>query len=302
MLNWDDMRVFIAVAQSGSFSAAGRRIGMDATTVARRIERLEASLKATLIVRHRQGLQLTAAGANLAGAGASVEAAVDNARAQGAHDPLAGTIRISVAEGFGVQLFAPALPNFMDKHPGILVEVDASPGYLSPATRKVDLSITSSPPTSSRLIIERLTDYELGLYASPKYLKKRRVPQVVEDLREHNFVGWVDDLIYSDQLQFLDAFKPNLARRLKCSSIKVQIVLAEGGGGIGAFPHFLVADNPNLVPILPNLIALRTYWMATHSELYEIARVRAVRSWLFALAKENRELLTPHGARSGVAA
>jgi DNA-binding transcriptional LysR family regulator len=164
---------------------------------------------------------------------------------------------------------------------------------LSPTTRKVDIAVTSSPPESSRLVIERLTDYELGLYASREYLEKRGAPQTREDLKRHDFVACVDDLIYSEQLRFLDAFEPDLPRRLKCSSMKVQITLAVSGGGIGAFPHYLVESRTDLKPVLPELVVTRTYWMATHIELHEIARVRVVHDWIYALAAEHRLQLTP---------
>lgn len=297
MLNWDDMRVFIAVVQAGSFVGAGRRIGMDPTTVARRIQRLEASLKATLVVRRPQGLQLTAAGARLAEAGASVEAAIEAAGGESKADPLAGTVRISAAEGFASEILAPALPEFLRRRPGLRIEIDASPGYLSAATRKVDIAITSSRLDGARLTVEPLTDYELGLYASRDYLASRAAPETRADLAGHEFVGCVDDLIYTEQLRFLDAFEPDLPRRLQCSSMKVQILLAMYGGGIAAFPHFLVENNAKLVRILPEMSAVRSYWMATHHEFCDIARVRLVRTWLQALARENAMRLTPEKLR-----
>ena len=293
MLNWDDMRVFIAVAQCGSFSAAARRIGLDPTTVARRIERLEASLKSTLVARRPNGLELTAAGVALAEAGAHVEAAVEHAQGNDQQTAITGTVRISVAEGFCSALLAPALPEFLDRHPGLRIEIDASPGYLSPTTRKVDLAITSSPPTGTRLVVERLADYELGLYASSDYLAKYGVPQSREELACQHFVGWVDDLIYSDQLRFLDSFNTNLPRRIKCSSMKVQINLAEAGAGIGAFPHFLVKALPQMTRILPDLVAVRTYWMASHAELHDLARLRLLRRWIEALVRSKADIMMP---------
>jgi DNA-binding transcriptional LysR family regulator len=293
MLNWDDIRVFIAIAQSRSFSGAGRRIGMDASTVGRRIQRLESSLKATLVVRHPHGLQLTAAGLRLSEAAATIEAAVSTANEEGAATSLGGTVRLSVAEGFGSEILAPMLPGFVDSRPGLRIEIDASPGFLSPTTRKVDIAITSSPPSGSRLVVEKLTDYDLGLFASRDYLTRHGTPQSPSELAGHHFIGSVDDLIYSEQLRFLDAFFPGLPRRLQCSSMKVQILLAANGGGIGAFPHFLVASYPMLTPILTDLQATRTYWIATHQEMYDIARVRAVRNWIFSLVKDNCERLNP---------
>jgi DNA-binding transcriptional LysR family regulator len=293
MINWDDMRVFIAVARSGSFLNAARRIGLDPTTVARRTRRLETKLKATLFVRSRKGLQLTAAGALLSEAGAGVEAAMDTASEIGALDPLAGTVRVSVAEGFGGHILAPALPAFAASRSGMRVELVASPGYLSPTTREVDIAITSSPPESSRLVVEKLSDYEIGLYASVEYLAAHGTPVKREELKKHQFIGYVDDLLYTQELRFLDSFEPNLKRPLTCSSLRVQVVLAEAGGGICALPHFLAADGRRLVRVLPNIMVRRTYWMAIHGDLYETARMRAVRRWLINLVDENRALLTP---------
>ena len=293
MINWDDMRIFIAVAQSGSFSNAGRRIGMDASTVARRIDRLESALNATLFVRHNRGLVLTAAGVRLAQAGAGVEAAMEMAREEAGTNAMAGTVRLSVGEGFGGCILAGALPAFLKRRPGMRIELVATAGYLSSKSRQVDLAITSSPPSASRLIVEKLSDYELGLYASPEYLEKHGTPRNGVDLHRHCFVGYMDDMIYSDQLRFLDAFEPKLPRRLSSTSVRLQMNLVEAGGGVGAFPHFIVPPDSNLVRILPELQVVRSFWMAIHAELYNTARIRAVRFWLAELVAENQHRLTP---------
>ena len=176
MINWDDMRVFIAVARSGSFSSAGRRVGMDATTVARRTQRLEASLNATLFIRSREGLQLTSAGMRLAEAGAGIEAAISTAGHEGTVKSATGTVRISVPEGFGTCILAPAVTAFAKERPGLQLEIVTNAGYLSPSTREVDIAITSQPPTSSRLVVERLADYEIGLFGSRDYLAGKGMP------------------------------------------------------------------------------------------------------------------------------
>lgn len=122
------------------------------------------------------------------------------------------------------------------------------------------------------------------------------MPRTLDDLQRHDFIACVDDLVYSEQLKFLDAFASNLPRHVKCSSMKVQITLAASGGGIGAFPHYLVEDIEELTPLLPELTVTRTYWMSTHSELYEISRVRVVHDWICRLATEHRQHLTPRQA------
>ena len=217
---------------------------------------------------------------------------MDVAGEESAVSPVVGTVRLSVAEGFGANILAPAFPAFVDRRPGMKVELVASPGYLSPTTREVDIAITSNPPSSTRLVVEALTDYEIGLYASQQYLNDHGEPQDRDDLKNFDFIGYIDDLIYTSELRFLDSFNPDLRRRLACSSLKAQTVLAAANGGIGAFPHFLVEGIP-LVRVLPKESTVRTYWIATHVDLYETARMRAVRSWMFDVVKQNRHRLTP---------
>lgn len=291
MLQWDDLRVFIAACQTGSFSGAAAKLGMDASTVGRRIRRLETSLRATLVARHRGGLQLTAAGQRLSDAGAGVEAAISIAAQEGAKSALSGTVRLSVAEGFALQILTPELPGFLERYPDLKVEIDASPSYLSPSTRKVDISITSNPPESERLTVEKLASYEIGLYASEEYLQKNGMPQDLEDLRNHALIGYVDDLIYTDKLRFIDNFVAHVSRRVSCSSIRMQVELSRMGMAIGAFPHFMVHDLPYMRRLLPEHVTVRQYWIATHRELYGTFRIRIVRQWLHALVDARRDIL-----------
>ena len=298
MINWDDMRVFIAVARSGSFSGAGRRLGMNATTVARRTQRLEANLKATLFTRSRQGLQLTGAGMRFAEAGAGLEAAIDFAGTESTLHPAAGTVRISAPEGFAMVILAPAVVEFVEEHPGLQFELVPNASYLSPSTREVDIAISSQPPVSARLVVERLSDYELGLYGARDYLTRKGVPQQREALRNFEFVSFVDDLLYSDSIRFLDRFVPKAVCLMTSSSIRTQATMVARGGGLGAFPHFLAKEFPNLVPVLPDMKLERTLWVATHHELYETLRIKLVRQWLLDLVAKSAEKLTPSRSKT----
>ena len=132
MQNWDDLRVFLAAAKTGSFSHAAAQLHMDATTIGRRITRLEDSLKSTLLTRSPKGLTLTAAGAQLFEASARVEEAIELADAANRISGLGGVVRISVAEGFGTTIIAPRLAPFLADHPGLKIELAANAGFLSP--------------------------------------------------------------------------------------------------------------------------------------------------------------------------
>lgn len=291
MFDWDDVRVFIAAARAGSLGAAAGRLGIDAATVGRRVARLETGLKSTLVIRSPSGLQLTAAGAQLLQAGLQAESAMEAAARAAQPDAIAGTVRISASEGFGGAVLAPALSKLHSARPGLRIELAASSGFLSPSRREVDMAITLSAPDSARLIVETLTPYQLALYAAPSYLKTRPAPETVEALGSHAVVGYVDDLIYAPELRYLDEIKPGLTPHLASSSIRAQRDIIAGGGGIGVLPCFL-ADG--LERVLPEVLLERRFWLSTHRELHDTARLRAVRAWVKTLSERNTARLSPY--------
>ena len=291
MFDWDDLRVFIAAARAGAAATAAKRLNLDATTVGRRIAALESALKATLFVRGRSGLQLTATGARLLETAAAVETAMNAVAEAGRSDLVAGTVRISASEGFGGAILAPALPALRDRHPELSIELIANAGFMSPLKREVDMAVTLSASQSARLLVEPLTDYELGLFASPNYLSRRTAPGSAEDLLDHDLVGYVEDQIYAPELRYLEEINPGLRTRLASSSLRAQREIIIAGGGIGVLPCFL---GEGLVRVLPRAVRLRRrFWLSTHREVATTARVRAVRNWMKRLAQSHRAVLTP---------
>ena len=291
MFDWDDLRVFIAAARAGTAAAAARRLNLDATTVGRRIAALESALKATLFVRGRSGLQLTASGARLLETAAAVETAMNAAAETGRADLVAGTVRISASEGFGGRILAPALPELRARHPDLSIELIANPGFMSPLKREVDIAVTLSAAQSSRLLAEPLTDYELGLFASPQYLSRHPAPRSTDELLGHDLVGYVEDQIYAPELRYLEEINPGLRTRLASSSLRAQLEIIAAGGGIGVLPCFL---GEGLVRVLREAVRLRRrFWLSTHKEVATTARIRAVRNWMKRLAERRRGLLAP---------
>lgn len=291
MFDWDDVRIFIAAARAGSLGGAATRLGIDAATVGRRVARLETGLKSTLVIRSPSGLQLTAAGAQLLQVGLQAETAMDAAARVAQPDAIAGTVRISASEGFGGAVLAPALSELHAVRPGLRIELAASSGFLSPSRREVDMAITLSAPDSARLIVEPLTPYQLALYAAPSYLATRARPERVEDLTAHSIVGYVDDLIYAPELRYLDEVRPGLIPHLASSSIRAQRDIIAGGGGVGVLPCFLAEG---LERVLPEVLLERRFWLSTHRELHDTARLRAVRVWVKSLSARNGQRLSPY--------
>lgn len=290
MFDWDDLRIFMAAARSGSLAAAGEKLGVNTATVGRRVARLETALKSTLLIRSRSGLQLTAAGAQLLATGAEAESAMERAARVAHPDVVAGTVRISAAEGFGTAVLAPALPALAAQRPGLRVELAATAGFLSPSRREVDMAITLSAPEAHRLVVEPFTTYQLALYASEAYLARRGRPSQAEELAGHQIVGYVSDLIFAAELSYMDEVLPGLAPTLASSSIRAQREMIAAGGGIGVLPCFMAEG---LVRVLPDLLLERRLWLSTHAEVHETARMRVVRNWLRELARASAASLTP---------
>jgi DNA-binding transcriptional LysR family regulator len=292
MFDWDDLRIFLAAARAGSLAAAGQRLGIDTATVGRRVARLETALKSTLLVRSRTGLQLTAAGAQLLAAGVEAETVMERAARVAHPDVVAGTVRISAAEGFGTAVIAPALPQLAAQRPGLRVELAAASGFLSPSRREVDMAITLSAPQAHRLVVEPLTKYQLALYAAPAYLERHGAPERLTDLRERQIVGYVADLIYASELRYLDEILPGLAPTLASSSIRAQREMIAAGGGVGVLPCFMAEG---LTRVLADEVLLeRRFWLSTHGEALDTARLRVVRNWLMSLVQEKRQALVPY--------
>ena len=293
MLDWDDLRIFLACARTGSFKDGAARLRIDPTTVARRVQRLEDSLKATLFVRSPRGLQLTAAGADLVETSQGVETAVETIERQEAFAPV-GTVRLSASEGFGAHVLAPALPHLLDANPGLHVELVANAGFLSASSREVDIAVTLAPPASSRLVVERLTEYDLGLYAAPAYLARAGRPSRLADLPPHHFIGYIDDLLYAPELKYLNEIHPDLLLRSASSSIRAQLELTRACACICVLPHFIVRNSDKLERVLPDSVQLtRTFWISVHRDVLDTRRIRLVRTWLADVVRSSVGALRP---------
>lgn len=278
MYDWDDLRLFLAATRAGTLAGAAQRLGVDAATVGRRLARLETALRSTLLIRSPSGIQLTAAGARLLAAATEAEAAMERVAHAAEPSIVGGTVRISASEGFGAAVLAPALPALRAAHPGLRIELAAQPSFLSPTKREVDVVVALAAPKSARVVVEPLSDYHLGLYASAAYLKRRGAPQRVEDLTAHDIVGYVDDLLYAEELRYLEELTPNLRPALSSSSIRAQYEIVANGGGIGVLPCFLVGST--LRRVLPQIQLTRRLWLGAHRDVAENARTRAVLRWI----------------------
>lgn len=276
-MNWDDLRFFLDLARLKRLNQAGRKLGVDHTTVARRIEQLEAALRCRLFEPTAEGYLLTEAGQQLLVHAENIENSIGLARDEsfGQEARVSGTVRVGTPEGFGTMFITPRLGRLMDDHPELTVEILTLPRFASLATREADIIVTLDPPQHGRYIASRLTDFTYGLFASNEYLKRAGTIRHVGQLANHAFIGYLDDFLPSPQLHYLDELGPHRLR-FASSGMLAQLTAVRAGLGVGVLAHFM-ASGARLVSLLPKeAIWKRTFWLATHADWYKLRRVRTV--------------------------
>ncbi|HIT77154.1 MAG TPA: LysR family transcriptional regulator [Candidatus Avipropionibacterium avicola] len=296
MMSADDLRYFLAVAQRGRLVRAAAQLGVDHTTVSRRISALEKGVGQRLFDRTEKGWLLTDAGHMLLSPAETVDSAVALAEERMGIDDgeLTGTVRITCPDGFGSFLLAPALQLLNTEHPKLVVEMVTATQHLDEAVRGFDVAVTLEEPTSSRLTHRPLTDYVLRMYATREYLAARPQIETIEDLAAHVVVFYVDHLLNLPSLRLLQRLPVNPV--LRSTNVVAQWQACAAGAGIAPLPQYIAAGDPRLVPVLPELVFRRRYWITLSSEHARLARVRAVVDLLNQLVVTRRDDLVgrPH--------
>ena len=291
--DWNDYQAFLAIARSGQLARAAAAMRVDATTMGRRLRRLEARVGTTLFEQTREGQILTEAGEMMLAEVEAMELAASRIAEHGGDGP-AGLLRVSLSEGFASWIVAPALRSFTAAHPRLVIDLVASSGFLSPSKREADLAVTLSRPRAGPVIAGKLADYALRLYASNGFLAENGAVRRPSELAQgHPLVGYVPDLLYAPELRYLAEIEPGLAATVRSSSINAQHRLITAGTGIGVLPCFIGDADPSLVPVLPERRIMRSFWLVTHKDTHALGRVRAFKDWLTELAARNRAKLLP---------
>ncbi len=263
-MDWDDLRIFLAVARSESLSAAGKRLKIDPATVGRRIARLESTISARLFAKSPQGYALTEEGTRLLPHAEQAEAAFDRAgEALSGPEGLTGQIRIGAPDGCANYLLPQVLARICDANPGLDLQIVALPRVFNLSKREADMAIAVSRPEAGRLTVQKLTDYRLHLAASRDYLTNTPIHRP-EDLQAHRFVGYIPDMIFDKELDYLTEIGAGPAT-LTSNSVSVQLNWLRHGAGVGIVHDFALPAAPELVRVIPEQISLtRAFWLIRH--------------------------------------
>lgn len=281
-MNWDDVRMFLAVARTGQILAASKRLGVNHATLSRRVTALEESLKTRLLIRRTNGCELTAEGEIFVHAAERMETEMLAAQAQiGRIDTaIAGTVRVGAPDGFGVSFLAPRLGRLTARFPELRIQLVPVPRSFSLSQREADIAITLERPEQGRLISSKLTDYTLGLYASQEYLASNGSLETIEDLKSHRRIGYVEDLIFTASLNFTGEVMRSWDAAFEISSATGQTEAVRSSAGVGILHNYIARQYPELIRILPDTTIRRAYWTTYHESARDLVRVRTVADFL----------------------
>ncbi len=264
--NWDDMRVFLAVAREESLSAAGRLLKIDPATVGRRIARLETSLDAPLFTKSQQGYILTSAGERLLDHGLKAEEAMRAAAGAmaGSSKTLSGQIRIGAPDGCANYLLPQVCAKICDDNPELDIQILALPRVINLSRREADMAVTVSAPTAGKLLVQKISDYRLHLVATQEYLNANPQISSLETLKGHRMIGYIPDMIFDRELDYLvDIGVDRVA--LASNSVSVQLRQVSLGSGVCVAHDFTLPFHPNLQKILTDQVSLtRSFHLVRH--------------------------------------
>lgn len=275
MADWDDLRVFLAVARAESLSGAGKVLKLDPATVGRRVSKLEEAMALRLFARSPQGYSLTAEGQRLLGHAIRAEQAVAEAmeEAGGEGSGLSGQIRIGAPDGSANYLLPQIVAEICDAHPGLDVQIVAQPRVFNLSKREADMAIAVSRPATGRLTVQKLTDYKLHLAASKRYLERHPPITSLADLKGHRTIGYIPDLIFDKELDYQTEAGMETVT-LASNSVSVQFNWVRNGAGIAVVHDFAMSAAPGLVKVLPDQVSLtRSFYLIRHPDDRRVDRL-----------------------------
>ena len=291
-MNWDDIRYFLAVYRKESFVSAAAELKVTHTTVARRLSALEASLGTLLFQRTQKGCRITPAGEALSLYAENLETIIMNLQEEvsGKNQQLSGPVRIGTPDGIGNAYLAARLSTFQNLHPALEVQLIPVPMYYSLSKREIDILITVKQPRTGNFIARKLTGYKLGLFATQAYLKTQNKIDSRHDLTEHQFVSYIDELLFDEDLDFLGEFHPDVRPTFRTSTVVAQMNAVLAGSGIGVIPYFMANGEHTLIPVLPALNIERSYWLQVNPDSKGIARVRTTIDYIVRQIRKEKDL------------
>lgn len=283
-MHWDDLRYVLAVARTGSALRAGEQLGVNQTTVLRRLDAIEATAGGPLFERRRSGQMLTATGQLAAEAAERMEqevrALLDALSAQ--QRALTGSVRLTTSEGLAGRLVTPCMRAFRARHPGVSIELIISDQRLDLARGEADVALrANSRPEGAGIVARRMPDVDWTIYCSRAYASEHGMPESREAIRGHDIVGWEGPMARLAGWQWLVASAPDAVIRFRSNSFVNLVANLRAGLGVGALPTIIADVEPELVRCFPPPPELRAeVWLVVREAVKDHPHIRALTDFL----------------------
>ncbi len=293
----DDLLVLLAVGRTGTYTTAAEELGLNHTTISRRIAALEQSMGGRVLARVGGGWELTDLGREALAAAEAVESAVRSLAVDAdGRRALEGVVRISATDGFSAYIAAPAAAAVQRTHPKVSVEIVAATRRATQQRSGLDIEVVVGEPTVRRAKALRLGDYCLGLYGSHDYLDEYGTPTSIADLQRFPLVYFIDSMLQVDDLDLATSFAPAMRESVTSTNVFVHVEATRASAGIGLLPCFMADRHPDLVRVLADSVSIcLTYWLVTRAETLRRPEVAAVIDAITARVADQRDVLL--GAR-----
>jgi DNA-binding transcriptional LysR family regulator len=278
-VDWDGFRYFLAAAEAGSLSAAAKQLSSNQPTVGRHIDALEASLETRLFQRSVKGLNLTQEGQYIFEQSQLIlESVLKIQRAiSGDKESVSGTVRLSIPEGLGLEVFAAALNDLYKQYPKIKLVLNVTSNAVNLTQGEADIAIRLFRPEEANLVVKKLGEMKMGLFASKQYSLDRGLPENELDLFNHRTITYGDQLSILAENQWLLKHSDDSLCTLSSDSTAARLKATVSGAGISILPQIFKLTNPQLVPLLKYApLPEHTAWLVYHKDLRHVGRIRAV--------------------------
>ncbi len=259
-LDWDKLRIFHAVAEAGSFTHAGETLTLSQSAISRQISSLEDSLGIILFHRHARGLVMTEQGELLFNTTRDIfgKLALIEGQLVDTRDKAEGPLTITAAEFVGLHWLAKKLPLFHDQAPDIQMTLVLDDRVLNLGMREADVALRLFQPNQPDLIQKHLCAIPFGIFTSKSYLNKHGIPAEPSELKQHTLIVFPENVPapYPNPnflLRAADITLHSPGPLMLTNTVSAKAALIKAGYGIGTLPRFMVADDPDIVPLLPEL-------------------------------------------------
>tara|TARA_B100000674_G_scaffold379964_1_gene322629 strand:- start:469 stop:1359 length:891 start_codon:yes stop_codon:yes gene_type:complete len=293
-MDWDKLKIFHAVAESGSFTKASTVLNLSQSAISRQIQSLEKELKINLFERHARGLVLTNNGEYLFKTAHEVISKLKDVEATlgDEKNKLDGKLTVTTVVSFGTTWLTPRIKEFMDIHPEMEIELIFDDKELDLATRQADVAIRMRRPKQLNLIQKKFVDFNYHIYGSNKYLEENGYPKKIRDLDKHKFITYgkgAPSPVYNPDWVLKVGSKDGKKRKslMKVNSVYGLLLAVQSGVGLAALPDYIAHNISGITKVLPEETGKPT---ETHfvypASLKNNARLIAFRNFLFSKVSE----------------